>query len=633
MIAFGSRALTKPERRYCVTRRELLAMVTFIKHFRMYLLGSKFTLCTDHGSLTWLYNFREPEGQLARWLELLQEYTFNIIHRQGRLHSNADSLSCIPCQQCGRQEHVMTPEVEIIGATFLSPGKMHEVPKLQGEDPTLQPVIKAKLAGTQPSQNQQRQECPATRRLYQLWDQLHFSNGILYCRFPHDGGPGLLDKLVVPKALRNDILEELHAGVICGHLGEEKTLNKLKERFYWPGQYNDVHAWCRTCSTCAARKTPAPRPRAPLQSVKAGFPMQIVAVDILGPLPESPAGNEYILVAGDYFTRWMEAYPIPNQEATTVATKLVNELFCRFSLPEQLHSDQGRQFESEILAQVCKLLSIEKTRTTPYHPQSDGLIERYNRTLLQMLSTCTEQHPLDWEYHLQKVCMAYNTSKQATTGYSPFFLMFGREARLPVDVMYESRHQEGTITDYVQRLKSSLSTAFEKVRDHVGTNQERQQEFYNRKVHGELHKPGSLVWLFNPAVPRGRAKKFHRPWTGPYRILAKLSDSNYSIQNVRNHKKKVVHFDRLKQCPANTRLPAPLSHSTQQGGPPNAIPPFPGTNLELVEDDEGYLPAPILPLPPALIAVPPSPPLLPPAPRYPTRSRPTPNWYGSVVTH
>ena len=137
---------------------------------------------------------------------------------------------------------------------------------------------------------------------------------------------------------------------------------------------------------------PTPEPRAPLQSVKAGFPMQLVAVDILGTLPESAAGNKYILVTGDYFTRWMEAYPIPNQEATTVATKLVNELFCRFSIPEHLHSDQGRQFESAIIAEVCKLLKIEKTRTTPYHPQSDGVVERFNRTLLQMLSTCTTRY-------------------------------------------------------------------------------------------------------------------------------------------------------------------------------------------------------------------------------------------------
>ena len=228
-----------------------------------------------------------------------------------------------------------------------------------------------------------------------------------------------------------------------------------------------------TCAVCASHKTPTPKPRSPLQSVKAGFPMQSVAVDILGPLPESEAGNKYILVTGDHFTRWMEAYSIPNQ--ATVAT---NELFCRFSIPEQLHSDQGRQFESKIIAQVCKLLKIERMRTTPYHPQSDGVIERFNRTLL----TCTDQHPFD-------CCMAYNTSKQSTTGYSPFFLMFGREARLPIDVMYAPPHPETSLPQYVQNLRSILTEVFHHVRE--GAQQERQQEFYNNRVHGVVIQSSS----------------------------------------------------------------------------------------------------------------------------------------------
>ena len=156
--------------------------------------------------------------------------------------------------------------------------------------------------------------------------------------------------------------------------------------------------------------------------------MQIVAVDILGPLPNSPAGNRYVLVAMDYFTKWEEAYAIPNQEATTVANKLVNEMFLRFSPPEQLHSDQGRQFESTLVKEMCECLGIKKTQTIPYHPQGDGLVEWFNRTLLNMLATTINDHPAYWEEHLQKVIMAYNTSVQETNGYSQFFLMFGREA-------------------------------------------------------------------------------------------------------------------------------------------------------------------------------------------------------------
>ena len=152
---------------------------------------------------------------------------------------------------------------------------------------------------------------------------------------------------------------------------------------------------------CSYKESYTPQP-GPLQTVAAGSPMQIVAVDILGPLPERPSNNRYVMVAMDYFTRWAEAYAIPNQEAITIATKLVNELFLRFSVPEQLHSDQGRQFESRLMTEICSVLGIHKTHTTPYHPQSDRLVERFNRTLLSMLSTCCQDHPFTWECQLSK---------------------------------------------------------------------------------------------------------------------------------------------------------------------------------------------------------------------------------------
>ena len=150
-----------------------------------------------------------------------------------------------------------------------------------------------------------------------------------------------------------------------GHLEEEKTLARVRERFYWPGYHDQVSNYCKTCSQCAQRKTPHWKRKAPPNSIKVGSPMQLVAVDLLGPLPETQDGNNYILVVADYFTRWTEAFPVPNQEASTVARVLTNEVFFRFSPPEQLHSDQGKQFESELLAEVCKLLGIAKTRTIP----------------------------------------------------------------------------------------------------------------------------------------------------------------------------------------------------------------------------------------------------------------------------
>ena len=227
----------------------------------------------------------------------------------------------------------------------------------------------------------------------QLWDQLLLQQDVLFCRLPSPTGQGSCDKLVVPKSLCVEVLKELHEGTVGGHLGSEKTLwKKLKEHFYWPGHYTEVQNWCNTCAVCSMQKKPNPKPKAKLCPVTVSTPMVLIAVDILGLLPESFAGNSYVLVIGDYFTKWMEVYPIANQDAITV-NKLVNEFICRFSVPKQLHSDQGAQFESRVVAEVCKLLHIDKTRTTLYHPQSDGLIERFNRMLVQVLATCTDNPP------------------------------------------------------------------------------------------------------------------------------------------------------------------------------------------------------------------------------------------------
>ena len=154
------------------------------------------------------------------------------------------------------------------------------------------------------------------------------------------------------------------------------------------------------------------------------------AARFLDPFPISPLGNKYLLVAMDYFTKWAEAYPVANMEAVTVATVLTNEMFLRFSPPEQLHSDQRKQFDSQLVKEVCRILQI---RTSP---QCDGLVERYNRTLLDMLATCSKGNANNWENYVRPVCYVYNTSVQSSTGYTPHFLMFGREARLPVDLQF-----------------------------------------------------------------------------------------------------------------------------------------------------------------------------------------------------
>ena len=263
VVAFASRTLSKAERRYCVTRRELLAVVVFTQHFRPYLLGRELVLRTDHGSLTWLQSFKEPEGQLARWLEKLQEFNFSILHRKGKNHQNADALSRLPCKQCGREEEPNAIQISTASREDSdSPSEQEAMPEmreLQEGDPDLLIALQAKEANRMPDPEVQKAQSLETRRLLQLWEQLVIRNGILFRRWESDSGSAGVYQLVVPKSQRKDILRELHEGVVGGHLGEAKVLGKLKERFYWPGHATDVKNWCRTCSACAQRKTPAPK--------------------------------------------------------------------------------------------------------------------------------------------------------------------------------------------------------------------------------------------------------------------------------------------------------------------------------------------------------------------------------------
>ncbi|GFY21665.1 retrovirus-related Pol polyprotein from transposon 412 [Trichonephila clavipes] len=157
-----------------------------------------------------------------------------------------------------------------------------------------------------------------------------------------------------------------------------KTLQKVRERFYWNNVFSDIEKCCCICDPCAARKGPRKRTRGRLQLYNVGAPFERIAFDILGPLPRSSDGNNNILVVKDYFTKWPEAYPIPNQEASTVAEVLVQHWISRFRVPLQLHSYQGRNFDSAVCKRLCEILAINKTRTTALHPQSDGMVERFN---------------------------------------------------------------------------------------------------------------------------------------------------------------------------------------------------------------------------------------------------------------
>ena len=203
--------------------------------------------------------------------------------------------------------------------------------------------------------------------------------------------------LVVPRTLREEVLRLYHSIPVGGHFSHRKTLDRLKTRFFWPSVAQDCQIFVQSCEACSRNKKPSVRPRAALGSFHAGCVMERVHMDILGPFVQSKRGNVYILVVIDQFSKWIECFPLSNQTAESVASVFVDEFVARFGCPLQVHTDQGTNFTSDLFHSVCALLQVSKTRTTPYHPSSNGQVERMNHSVLQVVSSFLQKEQSDWD--------------------------------------------------------------------------------------------------------------------------------------------------------------------------------------------------------------------------------------------
>ena len=297
-VAYISRSLTKSERNYNITRLELLAVVWACRTLRPYLLLHSFLLRTDHGSLRWLMNFNNPTGQVARWLDLLAEFDFSVEHRVGRKHGNADGLS----RQCD-------PEAAAVHAVvFPSSFNQDEVRTAVAADPDLC-VVLDRLETSKPVEPG---DSDVVRTLLHQRDVLVVESGVLF----RDSNPiSHARQLVVPRAFRERLLTEAHAGVTSGHFGQARTLGRLRSHYYWPGMSVDVNVFCRKCSTCAQSKDPPRKSKAPMGTIRASAPFSVMAMDIMGPFPVTSRGFRYILVVGDYFSKWLELIPLMQMTA------------------------------------------------------------------------------------------------------------------------------------------------------------------------------------------------------------------------------------------------------------------------------------------------------------------------------
>ena len=585
-IAFASRFLNSAERRYGSTKCELLGMVWAVKHFRCYLLGREFLIRTDHRALQHWGRFKDPPAIIARWLEFLAEFQFSVQYRQGRAHANADGLS--RCKEKPEVVAAVATTTPVIPSPFVQRRDWSHTnwAQAQSEDGDISQMGKwlaesaedPDLNGTSPA-------------LHAYWRgrQLFLvKEGVVYRRWLNAETLESRLQILVPTKLRPEVLIEYHD--MAGHAGVRRTYEQLHRRFYWHGMKRDVQDWVASCVSCSEKNRPVGRGRgASLQSSWAGYPFERIAMDLIPGLPETQNGNKHILVVVDYFSKWVEAYPLKRMDALTIASVFVSEFVARFGAPERLHTDQGRNFDSTLFKEVCSLLGIRKTRTTAYHPASDGLVERFNQTLEVQLSHYVDDTQRDWDTQLPAMLMAYRATPQTSTGYTPAYLLFGRELCLPNDVAYGvppmTRMDESST--YVKDLRQRLNHAHSVVRKKLGVVHQHQAHLYDSGAVMVGFEPGDLVWLLVPAVHVGTTPKLARLWKGPHQVQDKLSDVVYRIVGTVGDKtrRQVVHVNRLKRCFVRPERLLPVVEEDTE--PTGTLPDGPGTTDTRAD---GYVP-------------------------------------------
>lgn len=277
--------------------------------------------------------------------------------------------------------------------------------------------------------------------------------------------------------------------------------------------------------------------------------MDIIATDYLGPFPQTSQGNRYILVLTDHFSKYVEILAVPDQTAETCASRILNDFIARWGCPLSILSDQGRNYESSVFRELCKILEIKKIRTSPKNPKCNGQAERFNRTLVRMIKAylCGEQD--QWDKNLGCLAAAYRSTPHESTGMTPNLLMMGREVRLPSELVFSRNHKSEETTshvDYVAALKEKMHHAHQVAREHLSVATKRQKEIYDKRQCVHSYEPGDFIWLLEESRKPGITHKLEMSYEGPFVVKQSLSNVNFRIQLDRHGKEKVVNHNKLK---------------------------------------------------------------------------------------
>ena len=524
VVAYASRLLKNAEIHYNTSEKECLAVVWSIKYFRPYIYGTRFDVLTDHSSLRWLLNIRDPTGRLARWNIYLQASDYNIIHRRGILHSNVDALS----------RPVNNIEIEEVASDDDEDAVQYE----PFENMPLMHYLKFGRHISGASRNQINK----IRKLI-----LHFKlfgNLLKYKKLQND------PFVIYPKkGERREIIKTAHDN---GHFKAISVYNRIREEYYWKGMRDQIISWINKCQKCQ-RNDRVTALNHPAIAIEVTGIFDQVGIDLVFGLTITIDGFKGIMVITEFLSQFAYAYPIKSKSADEISKNLINYISI-FSPPKAILTDFGNEFNNQIVSRILENTAVEHLVTSGWNPRCNGKTERLNRTLIDCLRKHAEGNNSTWPDYLPATIIAYNSRVHTTTGFTPFELMFGRkmnkfenwETKKPLEDVLALQNR---IDQLHNVINSTQQKALIDIKEHQGI-QKQTQDRKKKILHDDI-VPGTFVMIKN----EGFLSKLEPKFGGPYKVVRRTKYNNYELVDTNNtplkraipvHKLKIIDYDETK---------------------------------------------------------------------------------------
>ena len=542
-IAYYSRKLKDTENKYSISEREALAIFEGVKNFKPYLWLQNFKIVTDHTALKYLLKNKHTVPRIARWALFLSDFDYEIEYKSGKSHFVPDYLSRNASNENEIINAIDVEDVIDVANTDETENQNNAtldakcIKREQRNDDKINIIIKY-LEGKTLGIPKLSANCSI--------DEFFLEDDILY-RLPRLSSKisKISVQTVIPSNLIKAALTHSHDNNIAAHQGFLRTLERARDNFYWRNMARDVKQYVKCCIPCQKRKWQGREIGQLGEFPEVNYPLDRVGVDLIE-LPQSYAGNKYILTVIDAFTKYVSAYALPNKSTETV-TKAMMQFICNNSVPREICSDRGTEFMSDLFRKTCEMLNAKNNFTTAYHPMANGLTEKANGTIKKILSNICNTDKNTWDDQLASAVLAMNTAFQTSINEIPFFLFHGRDARLPFNELINKQPPINYAEeDYKTEVSLRLRKAFTHVKEMTRIAKQRYTHQYNKKATSCKIQEGSIVLLRNETGSSEDGKSWPTKYLGPYRVLQRRKN-NFTIKGIyTDFKEQIVHINRLK---------------------------------------------------------------------------------------